>query len=225
MDESQQANHASAAIMLRLPTDRLQYLRADFESEEDGLDLDKFLSVMIEHMEFEDESEVVKAIPSLIDFFRDVDINGDGCMDWGEFVQFVIAGVVREKNVCSERLNVHVDVAIQPPASRQTAKCCKVIPELRRMCVCIGEEIQVYGIDEKSPTLLTAVYKLKMQSNITFRHAKKKKGGGDVGLGNDMGGSGAGASASLTAVARCGGCICRRFFLYRVQRYTLYITQ
>jgi len=188
-------NNASAAIMLRLPTDRLQYLRADFESEEDGLNLDMFLTSMVEHMSFDDEVEIINTIPNLIDFFRDVDINGDGHMDWGEFVQFVIAGVVREKHHNNERISHHLDVAIQPPASRQTARCCKVIPELRRMFVSIGDELLVYGIDDKSPSMLTSVYKLKMQTNFAYSHAAKAKNRGKNS--SDHGG-GVGSGAALT---------------------------
>jgi hypothetical protein len=133
-----------------------------------------------------------------VDFFRDVDINGDGHMDWGEFVQFVIAGVVREKHQNSERIAHHLDVAIQPPASRQTARCCKVIPELRRMFVAVGDELLVYGVDDKSPTMLTSVYRLKMQTNFAYKHAAKAqaKGGTDAALGGEHTGGGAAAAAN-----------------------------
>lgn len=169
------SNNASTAIMLRLPTDRLHFLRNDFEAISEGLNIDNFLSVMVEHMQFEEESEVIQCIPSLIDFFRDVDINGDGHMDWGEFVQFVISGVVREKIINSERIHHFNTAAIQPPASRLTVKCCKIIVPLRRIFVCIGPEILVYGIDEKSSTLLTACHKIGMQSNKIYTHSATTK--------------------------------------------------
>jgi hypothetical protein len=76
----------SSSIMLKVPTYNLNALRADFEEEEDGLDMEQFLHAFTKNMVLESDTELLNIVPDLIDFFNLVDINGDASMQWTEFV-------------------------------------------------------------------------------------------------------------------------------------------
>eukprot|EP01035_Chromulina_nebulosa_P023061 gene23061-29882_t len=49
-------------------------------------------------MEIDNENALIAVVPDLVDFFNQVDINGDGHMEWSEFVMFVIEQVALENN-------------------------------------------------------------------------------------------------------------------------------
>jgi len=180
-DMNMLTNNASAAIMLRLPTDRLHFLRNDFEAIADGLNIENFLSSMVEHMDFEEESEVLQSIPSLIDFFRDVDINGDGQMDWMEFTQSIVGGIEREFVVHNEKFHTVAETAIQKSPAHFNATCSLVIPSLKRIFVGIMDDILLYGLNEQSTTLLTPLQKKVKLHRLTPQDRFDVIGDGTVG--------------------------------------------
>jgi len=54
----------------------------------DGLPLDHFVSVMLKYLPKPEDP--VKAARDLCELFAQVDVNGDGTMEWGEFSAFCI---------------------------------------------------------------------------------------------------------------------------------------
>ena len=74
---------------MRLSKDRLRRLNRVWEQSEDGLALPEFMKLMIlEVPSLKDEK--LEMIHGLIRLFKQVDINGDGQMEWSEFVQYII---------------------------------------------------------------------------------------------------------------------------------------
>jgi hypothetical protein len=153
--------------MFKLPTTALPLLRDQFLKQENGLNLVDFIISFIKLMRLQSTHELLRTVPDLIDFFDLVDINGDGGIDWSEFVMFVIDQVVTDKySNIYEQLTLVSSRAIQPTANRQPIKCCKVIPELKRMLVGCGSEIQIYGSDDRSPTWMSDCERIPLISKI-----------------------------------------------------------
>ena len=183
MDEN--TTSASSCIILRLPLSRLKYLRNDFEEDEDGLRLDDFLTSMVEHTNFDDVGEILKIIPAMIDFFRDVDINGDGQMDWQEFTQSIIStGIQKDQLIHNERYKFIVDCPIQKPPAHLNCSCSKIIPQLKRIFVCVQDEIILFGLQEKDPRLLVQLKKFQLKKlnpvdrfNVVLTDKKAVKAG------------------------------------------------
>ena len=159
MEDQENEQTASSTIILKLPLSRLKYLKNDFEDDEDGLRLEEFLTTMVEHTKFENVSEILKVIPSMIDFFRDVDINGDGQMDWQEFTQSIVVGSEKEVHYHNVKFRHVTDLAIQKPPAHFTSTCSKVVGDLKRIFVSIKDDILLYGLHEQSRTLLTPLLK------------------------------------------------------------------
>ena len=100
----------------------------------------------------------------LLEFFDLVDIDGDGSMQWSEFVMFVIELVVKEEiSSILEELALVNRHPIQPPGSQSVVTCCKYIPELNKICLGVGNELQLYDGVENSPTWLSEGAKLKLK--------------------------------------------------------------
>ena len=159
MENQENEQTASSTIILKLPLSRLKYLKNDFEGDEDGLRLEEFLSTMVEHTKFENVGEILKVIPSMIDFFRDVDINGDGQMDWQEFTQSIVVGSEKEIHYHNEKFRHVGDLPIQKPPAHFTSTCSKIVGDLKRIFISIKDEILLYGLHEQSRTLLTPLLK------------------------------------------------------------------
>jgi len=55
-----------------------------FMEKEKGLPIDDFVSVMLEHLDYDrtDEKLKMKLTLALVDFFKEVDVNGDQTMEW-----------------------------------------------------------------------------------------------------------------------------------------------
>lgn len=57
-----------------------------------GLTIKQFLKVMLEHLDYNKDSkeEVKKITLALVDLFKEIDVNGDGTMEWEEFSNHII---------------------------------------------------------------------------------------------------------------------------------------
>lgn len=99
-----------------------------------------------------------------LDFFDLVDIDGDGFMEWSEFVMFVIELVVKDE--CSyllEELELVARHTIQPAGSQSVVQCCKYIPALNKICLGVGHELQIFDAVENSSTWLSEGVKMKLK--------------------------------------------------------------
>ena len=81
--------------MTRLSKDRLRRLQKVWEQNGDGLDLLEFMRLMVLEVPSV-RAEKLEMIHGLIRLFKQVDVNGDGAMEWSEFVQYIIDQVLSE---------------------------------------------------------------------------------------------------------------------------------
>ncbi|KAG6953286.1 hypothetical protein JG687_00012488 [Phytophthora cactorum] len=82
---------ACLGIMVRLQVEDLTLLKEDFDRAGRGLSLREFVNVMLDRVSWEPET-VVSFIEDLIELFAQVDVNGDGTMEWEEFTSAIIEG-------------------------------------------------------------------------------------------------------------------------------------
>jgi Ca2+-binding EF-hand superfamily protein len=77
-------------IMSYLNYRKLEEIKKDFnKSDMDGLSLDQFLKVMLNHLgaEYSDKTKLVK---ELIELFRQIDVNNYKKLEWEEFTNHII---------------------------------------------------------------------------------------------------------------------------------------
>ena len=154
--------NVSSIIMYKIPTTSLGQLRTLFEKSEGGLDLIEFLGVMVQTMDLNNQTELLQIIPDLVDFFKSVDINGDGRMEWSEFVMFVIESVVVTDPVINERIFNVSHSLIQSAACRHGVKVSKVLNEFGRIFIGLGPSILIFQPDDHSHTWVDRGVQLKL---------------------------------------------------------------
>jgi WD40 repeat protein len=156
----------SSAIMMKIPTNNLTSLRSCFEqsSNGSGLGLDDFLVAVISNMELLDYSEMMLMVADLIDFFHLVDINGDGSMEWEEFVMFILDCVVQEKFKKKDELLRYISTRhVQPAAIRNPIISSMTVPALGKYLMGVGLQIQIYGPDERClPSKTSLIYTINL---------------------------------------------------------------
>lgn len=71
---------------------KMSVIEEQFQLKEKGLPIDDFVSVMLEHLDYDRNDPVLKKklTVALIDFFKEVDVNGDQTMEWEEFSNHII---------------------------------------------------------------------------------------------------------------------------------------
>jgi len=85
-----------ASLLAKLENDKLPRLNNAFDSQATGID--KKLFVRIVKNEIQDPNyNSVDLVNGLMQLFDDIDINGDGNMEWSEFSQFVLDRVADEE--------------------------------------------------------------------------------------------------------------------------------
>ncbi|TMW66701.1 hypothetical protein Poli38472_014013 [Pythium oligandrum] len=82
---------ACLGILVRLQLEDLTSLKQDFDRVGRGLSLEEFVSVMLDRVSWEMEN-VISFIQDLVELFAQVDVNGDGTMEWEEFTSAIIEG-------------------------------------------------------------------------------------------------------------------------------------
>lgn len=161
----------SSSIMLKLPTRNLGSLREEFMKKPEGLNLTEFLEAVINNMELSDVSNLMLMISDLTDFFQLVDINGDGAMEWEEFVMFILDAVVPNKEGgLQEVLEPAGSILLQPPSSREVVHVVKMLPTLGKIVVGIGATLQFYEPSEYAPGLSAMVHKLRVVDDADVKH-------------------------------------------------------
>ncbi|GMF65924.1 unnamed protein product [Phytophthora lilii] len=133
---------ACLGIMVRLQVEDLTMLKDDFDRAGRGLSLREFVNVMLDRVSWEPES-VVSFIEDLVELFAQVDVNGDGTMEWEEFTSAIIEGgmgsssggnddvagtVAQLRDLQYEEHPRFVDTAVNRPPKR-----IEYLPEFRRV--------------------------------------------------------------------------------------------
>ena len=79
---------------MALEASSLKALHEDFDQDPDGLELEPYLSVFLNRLPKEKlgetHEEKVMLIKDLVELFEQVDVNGDGSMEWDEFTGYCI---------------------------------------------------------------------------------------------------------------------------------------
>lgn len=118
-------DNVASAVMMKVPTYRLEIIKKCFENEggAEGIDLLQFLEIFTRNMNIADSKALLNIVPDLLDFSNLVDINGDGKMEWSEFVMFVIEQVVQYIDTTQTEIFQFVDSqGIQATSSRDKGK-------------------------------------------------------------------------------------------------------
>ncbi|KAL3672722.1 hypothetical protein V7S43_002015 [Phytophthora oleae] len=133
---------ACLGIMVRLQVEDLSLLKRDFDRAGRGLSLREFVNVMLDRVSWEPES-VVSFIEDLVELFAQVDVNGDGTMEWEEFTSAIIEGgmgsssggnddaagtIAQWRDLQYEEHPRFVDSAVNRPPKR-----IEYLPEFRRV--------------------------------------------------------------------------------------------
>lgn len=133
---------ACLGIMVRLQVEDLTLLKEDFDRAGRGLSLHEFVNVMLDRVSWKPES-VVSFIEDLIELFAQVDVNGDGTMEWEEFTSAIIEGgmgssgggnddvagtVAQLRDLQYEEHSRFVDAAVNRPLKK-----IEYLPEFRRV--------------------------------------------------------------------------------------------
>lgn len=86
-----------AYIMCSIDVNKLKVLKDRFELkqkvQEDGFGLDEFVMLMKKVIMYEHPVEETDLVHGLITLFNEIDIDGNGFMEWDEFTGFLIEAV------------------------------------------------------------------------------------------------------------------------------------
>ena len=86
-------NYTPEKIMLQLGLERLKAFQ-QFWEENDGLEVTTFTQLIVDTLGGQlSDDEKYELVDGCVRLFAEVDINGDGGMDWSEFMQYMIDAV------------------------------------------------------------------------------------------------------------------------------------
>ena len=126
---------------MKLDAHQLNHLREIFETRPDGLSMEEFISVMSKALPDTTGSRLDKdTVQSLRELFLQVDVNGDGTMEWDEFTGFCIdqgiAATLSHGSAIPDQIyeeqTKYVD---KSRAFDSTVECIDWIPELDKIFV------------------------------------------------------------------------------------------
>jgi WD40 repeat protein len=99
-DLRSERDQAMLAMMMRMGLPQLSLIRQEFFEREDSVSLEEFIYIMTYHLvhsgarSFVDDAgrdrEARKFGSMMFDLFKEVDVNGDGGMEWDEFCKFLL---------------------------------------------------------------------------------------------------------------------------------------
>ena len=82
-------------IMLKLSNERLRFFETEWEKYSDGMESTEFTELVVQTLmeDLSSDDEKYELAYGCLRLFAEVDINGDGGMDWTEFMQYIIDAV------------------------------------------------------------------------------------------------------------------------------------
>lgn len=84
-------------LMMMLDNEKLAALEDQFSEHPNGIALENFV-LLLKSAIIHPEEDKYRLVNGLIRLFEDIDINGDGSMEWSEFTQYIIDAVIGEKD-------------------------------------------------------------------------------------------------------------------------------
>ncbi len=122
---------------MMLNMEKVGKLRKEFQMKERGLSISEFVYVMmrfVQNLENFDESSRLKSltekqlVANLCELFAQIDINGDGSMEWEEFTSFIVdTGLTIKNQPNSIQLYYHVQWEDTSKHSTFIDNVCKTI--------------------------------------------------------------------------------------------------
>ena len=79
--------------MLQLSMKKLKALGKYWKANNNSLFLEDFVQLMLSRIRTFDDDEKYELIYGSYKLFMEIDINGDGLMEWAEFMQYIIDAV------------------------------------------------------------------------------------------------------------------------------------
>jgi len=107
-------------LLSHLDESKLTKIKNEFLNRKEGLLLDEFLEIMLEHLEYS-QDEKLKITMKLIDLFREIDVNGDEHLEWQEFSNHIIElGMLKKDRTVKEIIkNYYPSDSVQLSGLRQ----------------------------------------------------------------------------------------------------------
>ena len=95
LEELSTGDSENQDILSMLNQDNLEQIKKDFKRKDNGLDISQFVMVMLHHLKECDNK--IQRVESLLELFRQIDVNGDETMEWEEFTNYIVElGMVRK---------------------------------------------------------------------------------------------------------------------------------
>eukprot|EP01029_Cantina_marsupialis_P010351 TRINITY_DN2354_c0_g1_i1.p1 TRINITY_DN2354_c0_g1~~TRINITY_DN2354_c0_g1_i1.p1 ORF type:complete len:1690 (+),score=531.32 TRINITY_DN2354_c0_g1_i1:171-5240(+) len=123
-------------IMMQLPAAELENLREDFDENPDGLPLNDFIRAMLKRLPA--AADKVAQVADLVELFAQVDVNGDGSMEWEEFSAFCIEAGMAATRHTQAQVNMRYQERISFVDNytvTQSVSCLRYIPEFGKLFI------------------------------------------------------------------------------------------
>ena len=89
-------------LMMLIDLEKIYKIEKEFQNpnntEEDGLNRIEFIKILKKEINFTDPTTEINLVYGLYKLFSEIDLSGDGVMQWSEFTQFMIDRVEGENN-------------------------------------------------------------------------------------------------------------------------------
>jgi WD40 repeat protein len=110
-------------MMMEMGSEQLKLVKRDFLENEDGLGMTQFVEVMMRYQPVKESQQgELETVAKLCEFFSQVDINGDGSMEWSEFTSYIVESSQDRDNFRVDNIKSYQRASVQPapPATYDT---------------------------------------------------------------------------------------------------------
>ena len=93
LEKTMHFNFGPMKIMTQLNMHRINKLGDYWSQYKEGISIAQFTQLMLDKLQTFDDEQKYELIYGCFKLFNEVDINGDGSMEWTEFMQYIIDAV------------------------------------------------------------------------------------------------------------------------------------
>jgi len=119
-----QREQATFAMTMRMDPSALANIRKEFFARQDEVTLEEFIYIVELHLNKSDKQETEEEhrefVANMSELFKDIDVNGDGMMEWSEFTTFTVekANILNKKMKFTAIANYHDSTEKLDPSSQ-----------------------------------------------------------------------------------------------------------
>ncbi len=139
-----------------LSFDELASLQDKFENYPAGMKIQQFVASMLSILSIEEREEQVKITVRLKELFAQVDVNGDGSMEWEEFSSFCISNGIKKthKDKLDQTYTYRADLLDQYSHGGFFQRL-RYLPEISKIVACEGGKLslKIYEVDAATKAL------------------------------------------------------------------------